>query len=120
MVSDKVIPLSERLRTRPNIESSVRPIVLRFRGQPDKLTIDIEKLSPGRGDMITPVNDAHELHTAWAERFNAQDVDGMLALAEAESVFVPQPGVVTSGDDARGALEQFLGIGLPITMNPFT
>ena len=30
---------------------------------------------------------------------------------------VPQPGVATSGDGARGALEQFLAIGLPITMN---
>jgi ketosteroid isomerase-like protein len=67
--------------------------------------------------MITPVIDARELHTAWADRFNAQDVDGMLALAETESVFVPQPGVVSSGDGARGALEQFLAIGLPITMN---
>jgi hypothetical protein len=35
----------------------------------------------------------------------------MLALAETESVFVPQLGVVTSGDRARGALEQFLAIG---------
>jgi ketosteroid isomerase-like protein len=67
--------------------------------------------------MITPVSDARELHTAWADRFNVQDVDGMLALAETESVFVPQPGVVSSGDGARGALEQFLAIGLPITMN---
>lgn len=41
----------------------------------------------------------------------------MLALAKAESVFVPQPCVATSGDAARGALEQFLAIGLPITMN---
>jgi ketosteroid isomerase-like protein len=67
--------------------------------------------------MTTPVNDARELHTAWADRFNAQDVDGMLACAETESVFVPQPGMVTTGDDVRGALEQFLAIGLPITMN---
>ena len=67
--------------------------------------------------MTTSVNDARELHTAWADRFNAQDVDGMLAFAETESVFVPQPGIVTTGDDIRGALEQFLAIGLPITMN---
>ncbi len=66
---------------------------------------------------MSPVSDAHELHTAWADRFNAHDIEGMLALAEEESVFVPQPGVVTSGDGARGALEQFLAIGLPITMN---
>jgi len=28
-----------------------------------------------------------------------------------------KPGVVTSGDGARGALEQFLAIGLAITIN---
>jgi ketosteroid isomerase-like protein len=67
--------------------------------------------------MTNPVDAAHELHIAWPDRFNAKDVDGMLALAERESVFVPHPGVATSGDAARGALEQFLAIGLPISMN---
>ena len=67
--------------------------------------------------MTTSVNDPRELHTAWADRFNAQDVDGMLRFAEMESVFVPQPGIITTGNDVRGALEQFLAIGLPITMN---
>jgi hypothetical protein len=46
--------------------------------------------------MTSSGNAAHELHTAWADRSNAKDVDWMVALAEAESVFVPQPGVVTS------------------------
>jgi ketosteroid isomerase-like protein len=67
--------------------------------------------------MTTSVNDARELHAAWADRFNAQDVDGMLVFAETESVFVPQPGIITTGNDVRGALEQFLAIGVPITMN---
>lgn len=35
--------------------------------------------------MTTPVNDASELHSAWADRFNAKDVDGMLAFAETGS-----------------------------------
>jgi len=39
--------------------------------------------------MTNPVDAAHELHIAWADRFNAKDVDGMLALAETESMFVP-------------------------------
>jgi ketosteroid isomerase-like protein len=39
--------------------------------------------------MTSSVNAAHELQAAWADRFNAKDVDGMLALAETESVFVP-------------------------------
>ena len=63
------------------------------------------------------IADAAELHTTWAARFNAKDLDGMVALAEADSVFVPQPGVVVSGEAAvRGAERQFLDIGLPITL----
>ena len=36
------------------------------------------------------IADAAELHTTWAARFNAKDLDGMVALAETDSVFVPQ------------------------------
>ena len=63
------------------------------------------------------IADAAELHTTWAARFNAKDLDGMVALAETDSVFVPQPGVVVAGEAAvRGAEQQFLDIGLPITL----
>ena len=34
------------------------------------------------------IADAAELHTTWAAPFNAKDLDGMVALAETESVFV--------------------------------
>jgi ketosteroid isomerase-like protein len=61
-------------------------------------------------------DNAAELHTMWAARFNAKDLDGMLALAEAGSVFVPQPGVVVEGDGVRAAEQQFLSLGLPITL----
>ncbi len=57
-----------------------------------------------------------ELHTAWAARFNAKDIDGMLALAEPGSVFVPQPGAVVEGEGVRKAEQQFLSFGLPITL----
>ena len=61
------------------------------------------------------IADAAELHTTWAARFNAKDLDGMVALAETDSVFVPQPGVVVAGEAAvRSAQQQFLNIGLPI------
>lgn len=63
------------------------------------------------------IDNAAELHTTWAARFNAKDLDGMLALAEVGSVFVPQPGVVVEGDGVRGAEQQFLSMGLPITLN---
>ena len=47
------------------------------------------------------IADAAELHTTWAARFNAKDLDGMVALAEPDSVFVPQPGVVVEGEAVR-------------------
>jgi ketosteroid isomerase-like protein len=62
------------------------------------------------------IHDAAELHRTWAARFNAKDLDGMVALAEANSVFVPQPGVVVQGDRVRDAEQQFLSMGLPINL----
>ena len=62
------------------------------------------------------IADAAELHTTWAARFNAKDLDGMVALAEAGSVFVPQPGMVVEGEGVRAAEQQFLSLGLPITL----
>ena len=57
-----------------------------------------------------------DLHPAWGQCFNAGDVDGMLALAEPGSAFVPQPGVVVTGDDYRAALTGFVAMGLPIEL----
>jgi ketosteroid isomerase-like protein len=57
-----------------------------------------------------------DLHPVWAERFNAGDADGMFALAEPGSAFVPQPGVIVTGDDYLAALGQFTAIGLPIAL----
>lgn len=67
--------------------------------------------------MSTPVASLDQLNLAFAERFNARDLDGLLALNAPGAVFVPAPGTPVTGDDAiRGALEQFLGLNLPITM----
>lgn len=38
---------------------------------------------------MTKIAEAAQLHATWAARFNAKDLDGMVALAEAGSVFVP-------------------------------
>lgn len=62
------------------------------------------------------IENATDLHPAWAERFNAADADGMLALAEPGSGFAPQPGTVVFGDDYRNALAGFLAMGLPIAL----
>lgn len=59
-----------------------------------------------------------QLNLAFADRFNARDLDGLMALNVDEVVFVPAPGTPVTGATAvRGALEQFLGLNLPITMN---
>jgi ketosteroid isomerase-like protein len=62
--------------------------------------------------VITELTD---LHPTWAARFNDRDLDGMLALCEEGSAFVPQPGtVLTAVGDVRAALRQFLALDLPI------
>lgn len=67
---------------------------------------------------VPVVNNPAELHPLWAKYFNAQDIDGMIALTEPDGVFVPQPGVAPLvGEDARGALAGFLALGLPVSMN---
>lgn len=54
---------------------------------------------------------------AFARAFNARDLDALLALYPAGSVFVPSPGrALTTRDAIRQALEGFLAIGLPIAM----
>lgn len=68
--------------------------------------------------MNTRVTALDELNLAFAERFNARDLDGLMALNTTDVVFVPAPGTAVTGAAAvRGALEQFLGLGLPISMS---
>lgn len=67
--------------------------------------------------MTTPVTALDQLNLAFADRFNARDLDGLMALNVDDVVFVPAPGQPVQGEAAvRGALEQFLGMNLPIRM----
>ena len=67
--------------------------------------------------MATPVTSLDQLNLAFADRFNARDLDGLMALNVDDVVFVPAPGRPVQGaEGVRGALEQFLGLNLPITM----
>lgn len=66
----------------------------------------------------TTVTALDQLNVVFAERFNARDLEALLALSTPEAVFVPAPGQPVAGADAiRGALTQFLSLNLPITMN---
>ncbi|AWB96618.1 DUF4440 domain-containing protein [Agromyces badenianii] len=67
--------------------------------------------------MATPVAALDQLNLAFADRFNARDLESLLALNTDDVVFVPAPGQPVQGEaSVRGALEQFLGLNLPITM----
>lgn len=68
--------------------------------------------------MTNPVRSLDQLNLAFADRFNARDLDGLMALNTEDVVFVPAPGQPVQGEAAvRGALEQFLGLNLPIAMS---
>ena len=68
--------------------------------------------------MADKVTELNELNLAFAERFNARDVDGLMALMAPGVVFVPAPGQALTGEaNVRSGLERFLGVNLPIEMN---
>ncbi|MGW8484158.1 YybH family protein [Microbacterium sp. NPDC055903] len=67
---------------------------------------------------FTKVTSLDQLNLAFAERFNARDIDALMALNAPNAVFVPAPGQPVEGEEGiRGALGQFLALELPITMN---
>ncbi|MDQ6919366.1 MAG: SgcJ/EcaC family oxidoreductase [Candidatus Dormibacteraeota bacterium] len=62
-----------------------------------------------------------EVHSSWQQACNAGDLEGLLALYEADVTMVAQPGTVVTGiDAAKGALSGFLGLKLQIKMEPAT
>ena len=66
----------------------------------------------------TKITSLDQLNVAFADRFNARDLEGLLALNTPDAVFVPAPGQPVTGEEGiRGALAQFLALELPITMN---
>lgn len=68
--------------------------------------------------MSTPVTSLEQLPLAFQDRFNARDIEGLLALNAPGAVFVPAPGQPVEGESVRAALEQFLSLQLPITRSP--
>ena len=66
--------------------------------------------------MTTTILEATDLHPAWGALFNAGDIEGMLALSEDGSAFVPAPGALVTGEDYRSALTGFVALGLPINL----
>jgi len=57
------------------------------------------------------LSDPASVHRALAERFNAHDLEGLLALYDAEATLVPTPGAVVAGHAGlREALTGFLAL----------
>jgi uncharacterized protein (TIGR02246 family) len=55
--------------------------------------------------------DPAEIHRQFEERFNAGDIDGLVALYEPGATLIPAPGAQADGpDQIREALEGFLGM----------
>ncbi|MET0446809.1 MAG: nuclear transport factor 2 family protein [Aeromicrobium sp.] len=66
---------------------------------------------------MSVITELDQLNVAFAEHFNARDLDGLHGLFAADAIFVPAPGTPVPTEAVRGALEQFLGLNLPISMN---
>lgn len=72
----------------------------------------------GTGDAgsmtIHPVSVAH----AFAAAFNDGDARAVDAVYEPGGLFVPEPGHTVTGAARRAANQRFLGLGLPIDVQP--
>ena len=56
-----------------------------------------------------PATEPEQIHRLFEHAFNADDLEGLLALYEPDAVLVPQPGVVVEGvDGIRNALRWLL------------
>ncbi len=68
-----------------------------------------------------PIHHPEDFHQAFAEAFNAGDLDALAALYEPEAVFVPQVGPTVTGIEAiRAALSGFLALKGTMTLNPLS
>jgi uncharacterized protein (TIGR02246 family) len=68
--------------------------------------------------MTATDSGAAQIHRQFEAAFNANDLDGLVALYEDDAALIPQPGTVVRGKDQIGpALQQFLDLGGAITLD---
>ncbi len=66
------------------------------------------------------VQDPRQMHQAFQDAFNGQDIDRLMALYEPDSALVPQPGVHAAGtDQVREALMAFLALNGQIELETY-
>ena len=66
--------------------------------------------------MTSNVDTIADLYAQYQARFAEGDLQGLLDLTADDAIFIPAPGTPLTGDSVAGALQQFLAIGVPITM----
>lgn len=59
-----------------------------------------------------------DVPSVFAERFNSGDPTAVSELYESGAVFVPEPGAPVTGERIESANAEFLGLGLPISVEP--
>lgn len=65
--------------------------------------------------MVLPLPErAEEFPAVFRDRYNSGDIEACMELYEPDAVFMPAPGTPVRGEGIRKAMEEFLGIGLPI------
>ena len=76
-----------------------------FRNTAAALTVVVALAAPAVAQ--DPTTAVTAIYSTFAERLNADDVDGILALFAEDAVFVPAPGQAVTGADIAGAMGQF-------------
>jgi ketosteroid isomerase-like protein len=59
-----------------------------------------------------------DVPSAFVARFNTGDLALVMEVYEDGAVFVPEPGTAVSGEELALATRRFLGLGLPISVDP--
>ncbi|RFU43144.1 DUF4440 domain-containing protein [Actinomadura logoneensis] len=59
-----------------------------------------------------------DVPSVFAERFNSGDLEALAEVYEDGAAFVPTPGTALTGEAALAANADFVGLGLPIAVEP--
>ncbi|MDF0606541.1 nuclear transport factor 2 family protein [Neisseriaceae bacterium TC5R-5] len=78
-------------------------------------TIHKVKMAEKKASTVKITNLA-DLHVAWANYFNAKDIEGMLSIAEKGRIFIPAPGQVVQPKNVIKELGQFLELNIPVVL----
>lgn len=78
--------------------------------------VDIKENKVEKKVKRVKITNLADLHVAWANYFNAKDIDGMLSIAEKGRIFIPAPGHVVQPKNVINELGQFLELNIPVVL----